>query len=265
MVGLDFLKGFGRDRRRHLTGPDLDTLNLLANVVEGRDPYTAGHTWRVSRYVTTMARHLKWTKERVASIELGALFHDLGKISTEDHILKKSGKLTHDEFEKIKAHPAEGKRLLQGLKFLKPAVAGIYAHHEHYDGSGYPEGVEGEEIPVEGRIIAIADVFDALTSHRPYRQPLKPEGALAYLKGHTRTHFDPKLVVLFSSIWDEGMFKKTVLHSDGAIPLLACPKDGQTIALGEEVSEGDGAFCPVCKTRFILARNKDAWEVKLTG
>jgi putative two-component system response regulator len=160
MSGLDFLKGFGRDRRRHLTGPDLDTLNLLANVVEGRDPYTAGHTWRVSRYVTAVAKHLDWKKERIASIELGALFHDLGKISTEDRILNKPGRLTREEFEKIKAHPAEGKHLLQGVEFLKPAVAEIYAHHEHYDGSGYPEGMKGDEIPLEGRVIAIANVFD---------------------------------------------------------------------------------------------------------
>lgn len=265
MGGFDFLKIFGRDRRRHLNGPDIDTLNLLANVVEGRDPYTAGHTWRVSRYVTAVARRLGWTKERVASIELGALFHDLGKISTEDRILKKTGGLTREEFEQIKAHPAEGKRLLQGVEFLEPAVAGIYSHHEHYDGTGYPEGLKEEEIPVEGRIIAIADVFDALTSHRPYRHPLETERALAYLRGHKRTHFDPELVTLFSSIWDEGIFEKTVLHSDGAIPLLACPHDGQTIEVGKGASEGDHVFCPVCKTRFILARIKGAWEVRLTG
>jgi len=265
MSGFDFLKGFRRDRRRHLTGPDLDTLNLLANVVEGRDPYTAGHTWRVSRYVGAMGRRLGWTKERVASIELGALFHDLGKISTEDHILNKTGKLTYEEFEKIKAHPGEGKRLLQGLEFLKPAVAGIYSHHEYYDGSGYPEGLKGVEIPMAGRIIAIADVFDALTSHRPYRQPIGSEKALAYLKAHKRTHFDPDLVDLFSSIWDKGIFEKTVLHSDGAIPLLACPKDGQTIALAKGHSKGDDAFCPVCQTRFVLAKNNGAWEVSLTG
>jgi hypothetical protein len=104
-----------------------------------------------------------------------------------------------------------------------------------------------------------------LTSHRPYRKPIEAEQALAYLKDHKQTHFDPVLVDLFSSIWDEGMFKKTVLYSEGAIPLLACPHDGQTIALGTRISEGDGAFCPVCKTRFILARNKGAWEVRLTA
>lgn len=264
MAGFDIFRFFKRGSNRHLSGPDVDTLNLLANVIEGRDPYTAGHTWRVSRYATSMARRLGWSHERIASVEIGTMFHDLGKISTEDRILKKTGTLTVEEYDQIKAHPAEGKRLLQGVSFLQPAVQGIYSHHEHYDGSGYPEGVKGDKIPEEGRLIAVADVFDALTSNRPYRAPISAQEALDYLRGHKGTLFDPKMVDVFTTIWHKGNLAKTILHSEGHIPLLACPHDGPTIAVNKRASEGDGVFCPVCKTRFILAKIEGAWEIRLT-
>lgn len=249
---------------QHLHRSNLEILNLLANVIESRDPYTAGHTWRVAKYATAMAKSLAWSPERISSLEIGSYLHDLGKISTEDHILKKRGKLSPEEYEQIKAHPLEGKRLLQGIEFLQPAVQVIYSHHEHYDGSGYPEGLKGSAIPKEARLIAIADVFDALTSNRPYRTPLKPEKALSFLQGQKGYHFEPKLVDLFASIWAKGKLERIVLHSEGHIPLLACSHDGPGIAVKRWAAEGDSIFCPVCKTRFILVKKNREWQVRLT-
>lgn len=241
----------------------LDTLNLLSNLIEGRDPYTAGHTWRVSRYAVAMARQLGWDQKKLSAIELGALFHDLGKIGTQDQILGKVGPLLEEEFKQIKVHPIEGRRLLQGIEMLRPAIVAIYAHHERYDGSGYPEGLRGKAIPAEGRLVAVADVFDALTSNRPYRRPGPVDEALDYLEAHKRIHFDPEMVDAFCSAWREGALEKTVLHSEGHIPLLECPAHGPTIAVSPSASQGDEIFCPVCKTRFVLVRTEEGWQAKL--
>lgn len=241
----------------------LDTLNLLSNLIEGRDPYTAGHTWRVSQYAVAMARQLGWDRKGLSAIELGAAFHDLGKIATEDQILRKGGPLTEEEFNQIKIHPVEGRRLLQGIEMLRPAIAAIYSHHEHYDGSGYPVGLMGKEIPAEGRLVAVADVFDALTSNRPYRHPEKAEEALEYLEGQRGILFDPEMVDAFRSAWQERKLEKTVLHSEGHIPLLECPAHGPTIAVSPGASDGDEIFCPVCKTRFALVKTQEGWQARL--
>ncbi len=264
MFGFDLHGLFKRVLGRRLNQPNIEILNLLANVIESRDPYTVGHTWRVAKYVSAMSRHLGWSSERVASLEIGSFLHDLGKISTEDRILKKPGKLTAEEYEQIKAHPTEGRRLLQGIEFLQSAIPGIYSHHEHYDGSGYPEGLQSDAIPEEGRLIAIADVFDAITSNRPYRNPMSAEKGLSYLQEQKGALFEPRLVDLFTSIWARGKLEKTVLHSEGHIPLIACPHDGPTIALKRGASEGDSIYCPVCKTRFVLVKRNKQWQVLLT-
>ncbi|MCG3117750.1 MAG: HD-GYP domain-containing protein [Candidatus Manganitrophus sp. SA1] len=249
--------------KKRITQTYLDTLNLLSNLVEGRDPYTAGHTWRVSRYAVAMARQLGWDRKKRSAIELGAAFHDLGKIATEDRILRKAGPLVEEEFEQMKVHPVEGKRLLQGIEMLRPAIVAIYAHHERYNGSGYPEGLRGKEIPAEGRLVAVADVFDALTSNRPYRRPGKVEEALAYLEGQQGILFDPEMVDALRAAWQAGELEKTVLHSEGHIPLLECPAHGPTIAVSPSASQGDETFCPVCKTRFVLVKAKEGWQAQL--
>lgn len=241
----------------------LDTLNLLANVVEGRDPYTAGHTWRVSQYAIAIADQLGWDQGGLASIQLAAYFHDLGKIAMEDHILRKTDALTDEELGQIKMHPIEGRRILQGIELLRPAVNAIYTHHERYDGSGYPEGRKGKEIPLEGRIIAVADVFDGLTSNRPYHRPIQADEALDYLKAKKGVLFDPDMADALISTWEKGGLKKTVLHSEGHIPLVECPVHGPTIAVGPRAKEGIGVLCPVCKTRFVLIKTIDGWQARM--
>ena len=257
---MQFFKSFFKKQVDHAY---LDTLNLLANVVEGKDPYTAGHTWRVSQYAIAIADQLGWNQDGLASIQLAAYFHDLGKIALEDRILRKTGTLTDEEFEQVKVHPLEGRRLLQGIELLRPTLNAIYSHHERYDGSGYPEGLKGREIPAEGRVIAVADVFDGLTSNRPYRRPMQAEEALDYLKTKRGVLFDPDITDSLISSWEKGRLKNTILHSEGHIPLLECPTHGPTIAVGRKASEGSEALCPVCKTRFVLVKAKEGWQVRM--
>jgi len=180
----------------------LETINLLANTVEGRDPYTHGHVERVAIYSQWLAETLEWPKENLRILGFGARLHDIGKIIIPDHILKKPGDLTPEEWEMMKQHPLAGAKILGNIKHLRTAVSYILYHHERWDGSGYPHGLGGREIPIEGRLLAIADVYDALTTARPYH-PARPRGeALRYLNRGAGTYFDPDLVPIFIETLD---------------------------------------------------------------
>jgi putative nucleotidyltransferase with HDIG domain len=147
-----------------------DTLIVLANAIELRDHYTVGHTWRVTNFAKEIARVLGWDEERIQQTEMGGVLHDVGKIAVDNAILSKPGRLTDEEYEKMKVHPERGARMMEDVGFLKPVIPYCLYHHERYDGKGYPFGLSGESIPLEGRLIAVADTFDAMTSHRPYRR-----------------------------------------------------------------------------------------------
>ncbi len=180
----------------------LETINVLANTVEGRDPYTHGHVERVAIYSQWLAEALDWPKENLRSLAFGARLHDIGKIIIPDHILKKPGDLTPDEWELMKQHPVAGAKILNNIKHLRTAVSYILYHHERWDGSGYPHCIGGRDIPIEGRLLAIADVYDALTTARPYH-PARPRGeALRYLNRGAGTYFDPDLVPIFIEALD---------------------------------------------------------------
>jgi putative nucleotidyltransferase with HDIG domain len=144
-------------------------VEAIALFIEKRDPYTAGHQHQVARLCEAIARELGLDEQRRRGLVLGAGIHDIGKIAVPVDILGKPGKLTHPEFEIIRTHPETGFEILRGIDFPWPIVDMVYQHHERLDGSGYPRGLAGEEICLEARIIAVADVFDAITSHRPYR------------------------------------------------------------------------------------------------
>ena len=146
------------------------TVLALSSAVDARDPYTAGHSMRVSRISLLISGELKMTDEDSRILEYAALFHDIGKIGIPDDILNKKGKLTDDEYNLIKNHPDIGVTILGGIAFLLNALPLIKHHHERFDGKGYPSGLKGEEIPLCARIIAIADTYDAMTSDRPYRR-----------------------------------------------------------------------------------------------
>lgn len=178
-----------------------DTIHALVLALEARDVYTRGHTERVTRYSLEVARALKISKTELEILRYSAEVHDVGKISIPDFILNKPGRLTPAEKAIIELHPVKGQEMLEPLEFLRPAMSVVRHHHERYDGTGYPDGLEKEKIPFMARIIACADAFDAMTSERPYRsRKLSVEEALAEIKNNSGSQFDPHIAHSFIQI-----------------------------------------------------------------
>jgi len=175
----------------------LTTVQTLAETIEKRDPYTGGHTRRVMDYSIAIAQELKLSDSQIEKIRLAAILHDIGKIKIRDNILLKNGKLTSAEFEEIKMHPIYAEEILNPIKHLRDIIPGVKYHHERFDGTGYPEGLEGGKIDIMARIIAVADAFDAMTSDRPYRKGLSNDVALEELRNNGGTQFDPEVVSAF--------------------------------------------------------------------
>ncbi|MCQ2788876.1 MAG: HD domain-containing protein [bacterium] len=179
------------------------TIKSIAQALDAKDKYTHGHSMRVTLYSLALAKQLNLNDELLEEIETTGLLHDIGKIAIPEKILLKPGRLTDEEFEVIKTHPELGERLVEGIEKLKVISSWLKSHHEKYDGSGYPEHLKGEEIPLSSRIIAIADTYDAMTSSRSYRSALEHEDAIEEIKKCSGTQFDPKLAEIFVSIADE--------------------------------------------------------------
>jgi HD-GYP domain-containing protein (c-di-GMP phosphodiesterase class II) len=179
----------------------------LAITIEEKDPYTGGHIDRLSYYSSIIAEELNLSEEEKERIYFGALFHDLGKIAISESIIRKEGKLTEEEFNEIKKHPEYGARILEPVKQFRHVITGVLHHHERYDGKGYPQGLKGDEISIDGRIIAVADSFDAMTTDRPYRKALSYEFAIEELKRCAGTQFDPKVVEAFICAYKKGKVK----------------------------------------------------------
>ncbi|RXK11452.1 two-component system response regulator [Halarcobacter mediterraneus] len=177
-----------------------ETLYILGKTAEYKDPETASHVLRVAHYSKLIAQQYGLDEEEQEIIFYAAPFHDLGKVGIEDNILLKPGKLTEEEFQKMKTHAVIGYDILKESKskFLQAGATIAITHHERYDGSGYPKGLKKEEIHLYGRIVAVVDVFDALTSTRPYKEAWSFEKALELLKEEKGKHFDPKIVDIFT-------------------------------------------------------------------
>lgn len=182
----------------------LQTVSALSETIEKRDPYTGGHTHRVMNYALAIGIEMELSRTELVSLRLAALMHDIGKIGIEDKILRKEGALTEEEYELMKVHPKLGADILNNMKYLSTIVKGVISHHEKYDGTGYPNKLKGEEIHSIGRILAVADSFDAMISDRPYRKGLKVEKALAELNKHSGTQFDPKVIDAFNRAYQKG-------------------------------------------------------------
>lgn len=181
-------------RMAELEGAVLDLLMGLVHIVEARDPYTGSHTARVARYARAIATVLGWNEDQLATLELGAQLHDVGKIGIADEILRKPGPLTREEYREMQTHVAIGLRILGGVRVLGSIMPFVAYHHERIDGKGYPFGLAGPAIPLEGRLLAVADAFDAITSERPYRAARSLSVGLAELDAHRGTQFDPEMV-----------------------------------------------------------------------
>ncbi|TLN08199.1 HD-GYP domain-containing protein, partial [bacterium] len=183
----------------------LSTVEALASAIDAKDPYTYGHSRRVSRFAVAICAELGMSKERIRKVELASLLHDIGKIGTPESILQKPGMLDPDEYEKIKEHPAKGAEILSAITELKGITPWIRHHHEWYDGGGYPDRIADKEIPVEARVIKIADAFDAMTSDRPYRKGLPTDEAVKIMEQFSRSHFDPFVLGAFRRCMKKGM------------------------------------------------------------
>ena len=182
----------------------LGSIQMLAGAVDEKDPYTRGHSDRVTRYSMQIAREMQLDDDFLAILRISAQLHDVGKIGIEDHILKKPGALTPEEFEVMKTHTTKGANLLRPVTQLKDMLPGIELHHESLDGRGYPYGLKGDEIPLLARVISVADTFDALTTNRPYQRAFEPKEALKIIHSLAGKRLDPKAVDALTAVYDRG-------------------------------------------------------------
>ncbi|HET6597318.1 MAG TPA: HD domain-containing phosphohydrolase [Anaerolineales bacterium] len=173
------------------------TIEGLSHALDLRDRETEGHSRRVTEVTVRLAQALSISEEEITHIRRGALLHDIGKIGIPDSILHKPDTLTEEEWVIMRKHPRFAHDMLSPIEYLRPALSIPYSHHEKWDGTGYPRSLKGEEIPLSARLFAIADVWDALTSNRPYRDAWTEEQALAYIREQSGKHFDPHVVDLF--------------------------------------------------------------------
>ncbi len=224
---LDSLVGFGNHVAvalensrlyQSLERASLDAIQALAHAVEAKDPYTHGHSERVSRYSERLAVAIGLLEGQTTNLRLACLMHDIGKIGISEKILHKAGKLDQEEQTVIRQHSVIGETIIRPLKGLGNIARIIRHHHERYDGLGYPDRLRGEEIPLEARIMSIADCYDAMTTARPYRHALPPAAAIRELSENRGRQFDPALVESFFQVLQDEA-------SHHASPLTACPQD----------------------------------------
>lgn len=197
------------------------TLKALTAALEKRDHETSGHSERVVAFSLRLGRELGLGADQMTSLEFGAMLHDIGKIGVPDAILRKPGKLTEDEGVEMRRHTLHGRHILKDVPFLRGAALVAAQHHEFWDGSGYPEGLRGEEIDLKARIFAVADAFDAMTSDRVYRNARSYEAAAAEIEEWSGRQFDPQVVAAFHRVsrdewehlrgWQKGTFSKVPL------------------------------------------------------
>ena len=191
-----------RDREQHIIENEalhLRTIEGLAMAIEAKDQNTHEHLLRVRVYVAEIGTAIGLDPSQMQALLTAAFLHDIGKLAVPEHIINKPGKLTHEEFEKMKIHPAVGADILERVKFPYPVVPIVRSHHEAWDGSGYPDGLKGEEIPIGARILTAVDCFDALASDRPYRKAMSLDEAMAVVRKGSGKQFDPQIVALLDS------------------------------------------------------------------
>ena len=182
----------------------LNSVRMLAAAIDAKDPYTRGHSERVARYSIGIGKNLSLPEKEMRNLRISALLHDVGKIGIDDRILRKPGALSDEEFEVMKQHPAKGAAIMSGVAQLIDIIPGMKYHHEKWSGGGYPDGLEGEQIPMQARIVAIADTFDAMTTNRPYQKAMELGYVVEKIKSFAGTRFDPRVVDAFVSAVKRG-------------------------------------------------------------
>ncbi|MEO1529152.1 MAG: HD-GYP domain-containing protein [Planctomycetota bacterium] len=205
-----------------------DVIRALVNAVEARDPYTCGHSERVASFARHLGSLIGFTPADCERIYLTGLLHDVGKIAIPDGVLQKPSRLNDQERAIIETHTDSGWRILHELDALQDVLPGVLYHHEHWNGCGYPDQLEGENIPIDGRILAVCDAFDAMTSDRPYRKGMSIEKAVDILQGGAGTYWDPKLIHSFVEHMDE-IDVIRLNHRPRTPPTRPAPVDGKPV------------------------------------
>ncbi|MGN6627791.1 MAG: HD-GYP domain-containing protein, partial [Tepidisphaeraceae bacterium] len=195
-------------------------LRSMVSAVDAKDAYTCGHSERVALVARELATVAGMSPAMVDQIYMAGLLHDVGKIGVPEAVLKKPGKLTAEEFEQMKQHPEIGAHILRDVRQLEPVIPGVLHHHERWDGRGYPAKLAGENIPLAGRILCLADCFDAMTSNRTYRPALPFDTALSEIRNGAGTQFDPELAAAFLRISQERLLELTAGHHEQAHKLI---------------------------------------------
>jgi hypothetical protein len=197
-------------RRVRLEQQNRQTMGMLATLVEARDTDAGAHLHHIQHFSRALALHLGLTGREAQELANASMMHDVGKANVPDAVLKKTGPLSPDEWRMMQRHTIWGESLLTENQDFEMARLVARWHHEHWDGSGYPDGLEGEQIPLAARIVAVADVFDALISERPYKKAWPPETALQEIKQIAGSHLDPQLVEAFVELWEQGVITKII-------------------------------------------------------
>jgi HD-GYP domain-containing protein (c-di-GMP phosphodiesterase class II) len=194
----------------------LETIRTLAAAIDAKDPYTRGHSERVASYSMAISRHLGLTQEQVFRVHIAAILHDVGKLGVRDGILNKPGGLSDEEFEVMRQHPAIGAQIMSPIRMLKDIIPGIRNHHETWDGTGYPDRLKGDEIPMVARIIGVSDTFDAMTTTRPYQQAMTLDYVLAKMRSMVGSRFDPLVIDAFMAAVEAGDISPPLQESQPA-------------------------------------------------
>jgi putative nucleotidyltransferase with HDIG domain len=182
----------------------INSIRALAAAIDAKDPYTRGHSERVARYSSQVAKEMGLSAEDVRRVRLSALLHDVGKIGIDDRILRKPTALTEEEFEIMKSHPVKGAAIMEAIPQLRDVIPGMKYHHERWEGGGYPDGLAGEEIPLQGRIVSVADTFDAMTTTRPYQRAMDIRFVFQRLRDLAGNRFDPSVVEALIHSYEKG-------------------------------------------------------------
>ena len=187
-------------KNRELAEVSLNTVRAVVQSLEDRNPFLHGHSERVSRLAIAIGKEMGFPEEEITSLELGGLLHDIGMIGVSDTIINEPRPLNNSEYDIIKQHTADGKSMVELIPHLQQVLPHILSHHERFDGSGYPENLVGTQIPISGRVIALADVFDALMTDRPQRGKMDREAAVSYILDQSGISFDPEVVSAFKAL-----------------------------------------------------------------
>ena len=237
-----------KERQQHLEETEalhLRTIEGLAMAIEAKDQNTHDHLFRVRSYVEAVGEALGLDKLGMQALQTAAFLHDIGKLAVPEHIINKPGKLTPEEFEKMKIHPSVGADILERVRFPYPVVPIVRSHHEWWNGTGYPDGLRGEDIPIGARILTVVDCFDALVSDRPYRKGMSSQQALAIIRSMSGKQFDPSVVTVFERCHAEAELRAEAIGQSAFTPLNTEIEVWRGIAPGAGFEAGSDENAPV--------------------